>query len=81
MCKGVKYESENIGWYYNFLKENIHYVSVNVNNMENKYNFFENNTNQALEIINNSKKFVKDYCSEEACKLYFKTLLNEISDC
>jgi hypothetical protein len=76
----LKYESENIGWYYEFLKENKHYVSVNRNNMENKYNFFENNTNQALEIIKNSKKFVKDYCSEEAWTFYFKSLLDEISE-
>jgi len=76
----LKYESENIGWYYSFLKENKHYVSVNRNNMENKYNFFENNTNQALEIIKNSKKFIKNYCSEEAWTFYFKSLLDEISE-
>jgi hypothetical protein len=75
----LKYESCNVGWYYNFLKEDIHYISVNTDNMEKKYNFFENNTNQALEIINNSKKFVKDYCSEEAWIFYFKSLLEEIS--
>jgi hypothetical protein len=74
-----KYESDNIGWYYDFLKEDTHYISVNTENMENKYNFFENNTNQALEIINNSKKFVKDYCSEETWTFYFKSLLEEIS--
>jgi hypothetical protein len=74
-----KYESDNIGWYYDFLKEDTHYISVNRDNMEKKYYFFENNTNQAMEIINNSKTFVKDYCSEEAWTLYFKTLLEEIS--
>ena len=74
-----KYESDNIGWYYDFLKEDIHYVSVNTENMEKKYNFFENNNNQTLEIINNSKKFVKDYCSEEAWTFYFRSLLEEIS--
>jgi hypothetical protein len=47
--------------------------------MEKKYNFFENNNNQTLEIINNSKKFVKDYCSEEAWTFYFRSLLEEIS--
>jgi hypothetical protein len=76
----LKYESENRGWYYDFLKENTHYVSVNRNNMEKKYNFFENNTNQALEIIKNSKKFIKDYCSEEAWTFYFKSLLDEMSE-
>ena len=75
----LKYESDNIGWYYNFLQEDINYISVNKNNMENKINFFENNTNQALEIISNSKKFVKDYCSDDKWKLYLKTLLEEIS--
>jgi hypothetical protein len=74
-----KYESDNIGWYYDFLKEDTHYISVNKDNMEKKYNFFENNTNQSLEIINNAKTFVKDYCSEEAWIFYFKTLLEEIS--
>ena len=75
----IKYDSYNIGWYYNFLKEDINYVSVNQNNMKNKITFFENNTNQALEIISNSKKFVKNYCTEEKWKLYLKTLLEEIS--
>jgi hypothetical protein len=75
-----KYESDNVGWYYDLLKENKHYVSVNIENMENKYNFFENNTNQALEIIHNSKNFVKDYCSEEAWIFYFKSLIEEIHD-
>jgi hypothetical protein len=75
-----KYNSNNIGWYYDFLKEDVHYVAVNTGNMEKKYNFFENNTNQALDIINNSKKFVKDYCSEEAWTFYLKSLLEEISD-
>ena len=74
-----KYESSNVGWYYDFLNEDINYVSVNVDNMVKKYNFFENNTNQALEIISNAKKFVKDYCSEEAWTFYFKSLLEEIS--
>jgi hypothetical protein len=73
-----KYESDNNGWYYDFLQEDIHYVSVNTNNMEKKYNFFENNSNQALEIINNSKNFIKDYCSENAWTFYFKSLLEEI---
>lgn len=75
----LKYESNNIGWYYDFLKENEHYVSVNVNNIENKFNFFENNNNQALEIIRNANEFVKDYCSEEAWIFYLKTLLENIS--
>jgi len=75
-----KYESDNIGWYYNFLQEDKHYISVTTENMEKKYNFFENNTNQALEIINNSKKFVKDYCSEEAWIFYFKSLMEEINN-
>jgi hypothetical protein len=74
-----KYESENVGWYYELLKEDVHYVSVNRDNMEKKYNFFENNTNQALEIIYNSQKFVDDYCSKESWEFYFKSLLEEIS--
>ena len=75
-----KYESENTGWYYPFLKENINYVSVNQLNMENKYNFFENNSNQALEIIRNSKKFVEEYCTSDAWIYYLKTLLEEINE-
>jgi len=74
-----KYESNNVGWYYDFLKENEHYISVNVNNMENKFNFFENNNNQALDIIRNANEFVKDYCSEEAWKFYLNTLFENIS--
>lgn len=74
-----KYESDNIGWYYDFLKENEHYISVNTNNIENKFNFFENNHNQALDIIRNANIFVKDYCSEEAWIFYFKTLIDNIS--
>lgn len=74
-----KYESDNVGWYYELLKEDMHYVSVNRDNMEQKYNFFENNTNQALEIIYNSQKFVDDYCSNEAWEFYFKSLLEELS--
>ena len=73
------YTSENIGWYSNFLKENTHYISVNTYNIEKKYNFFENNNNQALEIIRNANNFVKDYCSEESWIFYFKCLLEEIS--
>jgi hypothetical protein len=76
----LKYDSDNIGWYYPFLKEGIHYVSVNENNMEKKYNFFENNSNQSIEIIKNSKKFVKNYCSEESWKFYLKNLLENISN-
>lgn len=76
-----KYESNNVGWYYDFLKENEHYISVNVNNMENKFNFFENNHNQALDIIRNANEFVKDYCSEEAWIFYFNKLLENISYC
>ena len=74
-----KYEYDKIGWYYPLLKENEHYVSVSINTMENKYNFFENNTNQALNIIEQSKTFVKNYCSEEACIFYLRSLLEEIS--
>jgi hypothetical protein len=74
-----KYESDNVGWYYNFLKENEHYISVNTNNIENKFNFFENNHNQALEIIRNANIFVKDYCSEESWIYYLKTLIENIS--
>lgn len=76
----LKYDSDNIGWYYPFLKESIHYVGVNQDNMEKKYNFFENNSNQSIEIIKNSKNFVTDYCSEEAWKFYLKNLFEEISD-
>ena len=76
----LKYDSDNIGWYYEFLKEGIHYIGVNQDNIEKKYNFFENNINQSYEIINNSKNFVKDYCLEESWKLYLKTLFEEISD-
>ena len=75
----MKYESDNIGWYYPFLKENVHYMKVNNDNMEKKYNFCENNNNQVLEIIENAKYFVKDYCSEEAWKFYLKNLFEEIS--
>jgi len=48
--------------------------------MENKFNFFENNSNQALEIIRNSKKFVKDYCISDAWIYYFKSLLEIINE-
>lgn len=47
--------------------------------MENKFNFFENNHNQALDIIRNANEFVKDYCSEEAWIFYLNTLFNNIS--
>jgi len=73
-----KYESDNVGWYYDFLKENEHYISVNTNNMENKFNFFENNNNQALDIIRNANAFVKDYCGEEAWTFYLKMLFENI---
>jgi len=74
-----KYESNNVGWYYPILEENKHYVNVNKHNLENKFNFFENNNNQAQEIIRNSNKFVEDYCKSKAWILYFKTLLEEIN--
>ena len=67
-------------WYYDLLKEDEHYISVNRDNMENKYNFFENNSNQALEIIRNSKKFVEEYCTSDAWIYYLKTLLEEINE-
>jgi hypothetical protein len=73
-----KYESDNAGWYYDFLKENEHYISVNTNNIENKFNFFENNNNQALDIIRNANAFVKDYCSEAAWTFYLKILFENI---
>ncbi len=74
----MKYDSNHIGWYYPCLKENIHYIPVNTDNMGRQYWFLENNPTQANEIMNQAHQFVKSFCTQSAYQDYLKHLIRYI---
>ena len=74
----MKYDSNQVGWYYPCLKENFHYIPVNMNNMEKQYTFLENNPNQSREIISQAQQFVKSFCTPIAYQVYLKYLIQYV---
>lgn len=67
-------------FYYPFLQSGSHYVHVNnVNDIENKTNYYRNNPHECAFIINNANRFVKNYLQQHHALLYLVNLLEEAS--
>lgn len=74
------YQNTHNGWYYPLLKENKHYISVNEDNIEEKFLFLEKNENVCNEITSNANEFVKEYCTYDSALEYIKKLYSYISN-
>ena len=70
----------HLGWYYELLKPDLHFVEVNKNNIENKFNFYQNNPNIAEEMIKNANNFVDTYCNKSAVTKYLQHFFTSLSD-
>lgn len=76
-------ESDYRLWFQEFLKENVHYISVNrdLTNLEEKIRWCQENDSQCEEIAKNSKDFYDKYLSEKPTYNYFHKLMTTLSNC
>ena len=72
-------EIEHVGWYYDLLIPNVHYIDVTENIMEYKFNFLENNPEYAKQVIKNANNFVDTYCSHKSMIFYLYNFFNHVS--
>lgn len=59
-----KLKSDKKEYFYDSLKNGVHYVEVTHLNMKEKYEYYENNPNIAINIINNAHEFIKHFILE-----------------
>ena len=61
-------------FYYPLLQEGEHYVSVNRDNMQDMYNYYNNHMEESRRIIKNANRFAKQYLRPDITLTYLKTL-------
>ena len=69
-------------WYYRGLIDNIHYISISkdINEIEAKIEYFNQNPKTAEELANNAKIFWKKYLSQRNQRRYFLYVLRYYSE-
>lgn len=74
------YPSDDMLWYYPFLKDKQEFVNVDKNNMINNLTFYENNHKDANFIIDNAKHVANTIFTSSVCKEYLINLFQCIVD-
>ena len=76
-------ESDYRLWFQDFLKEGVHYISINrdLTNLEEKIRWCQENDSQCEKIAKNSKDFYDKYLSETPTYEYFHKLMTTLSNC
>jgi hypothetical protein len=75
-----KYTSDQILWYYPIFLEDQHYIGVDMNSMQNKFMYYEQNPNHANWIIRNANHFVNNYANANAATMYMGRLMEAVSE-
>jgi hypothetical protein len=74
------YPSNDMLWYYPFLREKQEFVSITKDNLLNKFNYYENNQKEALFIVDNAKHIANKIFNKEVCAQYTIDLFQCIAD-
>jgi len=74
----MKYDSNDMLWYYPLLNEDVHYVGVNKDNIKNKFEFFNNNPQLAQIMIYNAKKLTNNLFRPIVHQMYTVKLFESI---
>jgi hypothetical protein len=72
--------SNDMLWYYPLLREGFEFVSVNKDNIINKFSYYENNCKEATFIIRNAKKLANELFKEDVCQTYTIELFENIGN-
>lgn len=77
----LKVASENIQWYYDLLKEGIHYIKIHedYSNLVSTIEYLKTQDKEAYQIACNSAELAYEQLSHEANLAYVYTLINAIS--
>lgn len=75
----MKYDSKEMLWWYPLLNEEIHYVSVNKENINNKFEFYNSNPQLAQIMIYNAKKLSNNIFRPIINQLYTVKLFESIA--
>ena len=75
-----KYKSNEMLWYYPLLQENIHYISVDKTNIENRFNFINSNPQRAIYLISNAHYLADHLFRPIMCQSYFVQLFENIGN-
>jgi hypothetical protein len=76
----LKYESDRMLWWYPMYLDNIHFKEVNKDNLEQVFKYYENNQNEALYMIHNSKRFVSSFMKPITTQTYMCHLFESIGN-
>ena len=74
------YPSNDMLWYYPFLRDKQEFVNVDKNNMIKTLTYYENNVNEAKFIIDNAKHIANKIFNKKVCKQYMIDLFQCIAD-
>ncbi len=76
----IKQETKEVQWFYHALKPGVHYIPVkeDLSDIEEKYEWLRSHDEQAKEILDNARNFVKKYAKiENIMYSYIPLLLNK----
>lgn len=76
----LHYPSNDMLWYYPFLREKHEYINVNKNSMLNVLQYYETNPKEAEFIINNAKIVANNLFDAKICQQYTINLFQNIAD-
>jgi hypothetical protein len=74
------YPSNDMLWYYPFLRDKQEFISVDQNNMINTFTYYENNYKEAKFIVDNAKHVANTIFNKNVCKQYMIDLFQCIAD-
>ena len=77
-CLGFAMPSRNMLWYHPLLQAGTHHVNVNLNNILQTYNYYENNPHEAEHIVKNSNKLAQELFKPENAHSYTIALFENI---
>ena len=75
-----KQKSKEMLWYYPLLQNNVHMVEVDLDNMIDKFKYYENNVKEANYITTCANVFANTFFNPETCKMYCKYLFEHIAE-
>jgi hypothetical protein len=70
--------SNDMLWYYPLICEGTHFVSVDKTNLLQKYQYYENNPQEAKDITKNANRLARSLFNKEVCTEYTVALFNQI---
>jgi hypothetical protein len=75
----MKYDSKEMLWYHPLVQEDIHYISVNNDNIKNKFEFYNGNASISQMVIYNAKKLANNIFRPIVHQMYMVELLQSIA--